>query len=124
MCGLGDPACPRPDYCEECLPRDRKHLHELIRVRCDPAWYGLADKPPRALAALLAAVELCAANQAEALDGTMIDVDTLRPSHLLDVIADELGVRGRRPRPQPDITTTIDLGTEGGGHGTRKPCTV
>lgn len=57
-CGLRSPDCARPDYCDDCLPRDRKHLHERILTRCNPDWYGLRDDPPKVFAALRAAVEL------------------------------------------------------------------
>jgi hypothetical protein len=96
-CGLRNPACPRPDYCDDCLPRDRKQLHERILVRCDPAWYGLDDNPPKVFAALRAVVLLCVDEQVLAIDGRYTDVDLLRPSELLAAIGAEFGIREVTP---------------------------
>lgn len=43
--------------------------------------------------ALRAVVELCVDRQAEAVDGGMTDVDTVWPSEVLTVIAEQLGIR-------------------------------
>jgi hypothetical protein len=91
-CGLRNPGCPRPEDCDNCLPRDRRHLHHRLLTRCDPSWYGLRDNPPTAFAALRVVVELCADNQAEGVDGRQTDVDTIPPSVILAAIARELGL--------------------------------
>lgn len=100
-CGLRNPTCPRPEDCDDCPPRDRRQLHERILTRCDPAWYGLRDDPPRAFAALRAVVHLCRDSQAPSIDGRYTDVDTLRPSDLLKAIADEFGIHEETPVDQP-----------------------
>ncbi|GAA0720044.1 hypothetical protein Drose_06325 [Dactylosporangium roseum] len=89
-------AANRPDAeapaAAEPLPRDRRRLHERVLTRCDPAWYGLRDDPPKVFAALRAVVELCVAHQADAVDGRLTDVDLIPPSEVLAAIALELGI--------------------------------
>lgn len=92
MCGQRDPGCPRPHYCENCLPRDRAHLSDLILVRCDGSWYGLRDNPPKALDALRVAVEWCTAHMIVNEDGVMVDQDFVLPSELLELMAGALSI--------------------------------
>lgn len=97
-CGNADPSCPRPESCDDCLPRDRRSVASRILARCDPAWYGLRDDPPRLFAAARAMVELCAASQRPGPDGRMVDVEPILPSRLLAVAAEELGIAGQALR--------------------------
>lgn len=91
-CGNRLTDCTRPEYCDECLPRDRRQLHDRILTRCDPAWYGLRDDPPGVFAALRRVVELCTEKQDEGVDGHFVDVDTFWPSSVLAAIAEELNI--------------------------------
>lgn len=90
-CGLRNPDCPRPETCDDCLPRDRRHIHDRILTRCNPAWYGLRDNPTKALAALRAVVELCVDSQTDGIDGRLTNADSIWPSDVLAAIARELG---------------------------------
>lgn len=92
-CGQRRPDCSRPASCDECLPRDRRHLHDRILARCDPAWYGMADNPIRMFAAMRAVVAACCEHQSEGADGRPTAVELIDPSMLLAAIARELGIR-------------------------------
>lgn len=96
-CGLRSPDCPRPDYCNDCLPRDRKHIHERVLARCDPAWYGLADNPPKVFAALKAVVDVCVDAQADSVDGRLTDIEGVWPSQVIAAIAAALGITEGNP---------------------------
>lgn len=89
-CGLDDPTCPRPECCENCLPRARKNLSDRILSRC------ALHKDSRALDAIRAVVELCVAQQRPGTDGRMVDVGTAEPSVVLDAIADQMRIRRDR----------------------------
>lgn len=102
-CGRRDPACTRPDACDDCLPRDRRQLHDRILTRCDPAWYGLRDNPIRLFAAMRAVVERHSPRQCAGFPCLHLDPHPVcvacgqaDPCDELTTIARELGIKENR----------------------------